>query len=482
MSNDRPIFSKNLKKELIKENQESVDKSLNLNFGASPSLKQFLSTTTDSSHFVSKFEEHVFFPVNFRDALKDDYSLVLNLFKESVEIHNKYIAGGKFPNDVFEWFNQPEISNFQTKLYKVFSSVGKNLAYRKRRKTAYEAQVYLFKNVTSPLDQFTWKDGCRLDFIFHQSFDLLVQSYLSEFLGDTFCLSDKVSFHDSISFELIKVCKTPFEAAFLQEQIGLYNVRDYMIIDSVIRGISSGLTAIKNESLMSNEELLFDIYELIPLYIKSWSPDNNKIFLNDELAIFLSMEYGFPIFTIGKHDDKADVLITSTFKFYWTVTHEFKITAKLDCYSEELNILGDYVLKEFHDKLISLFSIRKPEKTNTVSEIELDGKLNDIADFTTNYYQALAVNEEVECQLANERRRVVPSMTMLAFFTFMQRIFNCKVANGKGSEMKIWRYGSKIFTLGRHKKDQKISSFFIKKILKRLEIPIDDWLRALKER
>ncbi len=482
MSNDRPIFSKNLKKELIKENQESVDKSLSLNVGAPSSLKQFLSTTVDSPYVVSKFDERVFFPANFRDALKEDYSLVLNLFKESIEIHNRYIAGGKFPNDVFEWFNQPEISDFQTKLYKAFSSVGKNLAYRKRRKTAYEAQVYLFKNVTSPLDQFTWKDGCRLDFIFHQSFDLLVQSYLSEFISDTFYLPDKVSFHDSISFDLKKVCKTPLEAAFLNDQIGLYNVRDYMIADNVIREVSSYVATIENESSMSNEELLFDIYELIPLYIKSWSSDNNKILLNDELAIFLSMEYGFPIFTMGKPNDKADNLITSTFKFYWTVTHELRSSAKLDCYSEEMNKLGDYALKEFHDKLISLFAIRKPEKTNVVSEIELDEKLNEVADFTTNYYQALTVSNEAECQLVNEQRRVVPSMTMLAFFTFMQRVFNCKVANGKGSEMKVWRHGSKIFTLGRHKKDQKISSFFIKKILKRLEIPIDDWLSALKER
>ncbi|MFQ3277905.1 MAG: hypothetical protein ACI9VO_001358 [Colwellia sp.] len=71
-------------------------------------------------------------------------------------------------------------------------------------------------------------------------------------------------------------------------------------------------------------------------------------------------------------------------------------------------------------------------------------------------------------------------MMMSPFFTFMQKTFNCRVDNAKGSEMKIWRKGYKIYTLGRHKQDQKTPSLLIKKVLKRLDITTEGWLILLK--
>jgi hypothetical protein len=46
--------------------------------------------------------------------------------------------------------------------------------------------------------------------------------------------------------------------------------------------------------------------------------------------------------------------------------------------------------------------------------------------------------------------------------------------------MKIWRKGYKIYTLGRHKQDQKTPSLLIKKVLKRLDITTEGWLILLK--
>jgi hypothetical protein len=71
-------------------------------------------------------------------------------------------------------------------------------------------------------------------------------------------------------------------------------------------------------------------------------------------------------------------------------------------------------------------------------------------------------------------------MMMSPFFTFMQQTFNCRVDNGKGSEMTIWPKGYKIYTLGRHKQDQKTSSLLIKKVLKPLDITTEGWLSLLK--
>lgn len=474
MNNSRPIFSKALKKDLTKNYRELVNESVERKVGVPNSLKKFLTDTHDTSYVVSKFEQKVFFPVNFKSALEGNYSTVVGFFEEGVELHNKYIAGCRFPDDGLEWFNQVELSDFQDRLFSAFSSLGKALAYKKRRKSAYEAQLFLFKNVTSPLDSFTWKGGCRLDFLFEASFDLLVQSYLSEFIN-------VITFDDEMAIDYQKICKTPSEVEFLDEQIKLYNVQQYLITEKMVDVLSDGLVYTDTKPVINNEDLLFDIYELIPLYIKSWSPDKNKIVLNDELAIFLLMDYGFPSFVIGQAEDKAVNHTTSAFRFSWSVTNDFRCRAKLDLESEALKKIGDFVLNEFHDKLVALLAVRKPETKNIDSVEYANDYAYEVADFTEKYHQALSGTElvEVSHQL-NGRSANVPSMMMSSFFTFMQKTFDCNVDNGKGSEMKIWRNGSKIYTLGRHKQDQKIPSLLIKKILKRLDITTEDWLNSLK--
>ncbi len=45
--------------------------------------------------------------------------------------------------------------------------------------------------------------------------------------------------------------------------------------------------------------------------------------------------------------------------------------------------------------------------------------------------------------------------------------------------MKIWRDGSHIYTIGKRKKDPKTAAFLIIKILKRLNIDLNDWLAKL---
>jgi hypothetical protein len=271
------------------------------------------------------------------------------------------------------------------------------------------------------------------------------------------------------------------EARFLDDQIRLYNLRDYVLLEEAVKEVSQGLRPNKTDPSMSNGALLFDIYELIPLYINSWSPDKNKVLLNNQFAVYLMMDYGFPSFVIGCDNDNAVNLATSTFRFSWTITNELRCAGKLDIDPSAINSLGDFILREFHDKLISLFAIRKT-KTKKDEPIECVYEyMYEVADFTTNYHQVLSKNEDIEASYDSKAKsNNIPSMMMSSFFTFMQKEFNCNVDNGKGSEMKIWRSGSKIYTLGRHKQDQKIPSLLVKKILKRLGITAEEWLNSLK--
>ncbi len=94
--------------------------------------------------------------------------------------------------------------------------------------------------------------------------------------------------------------------------------------------------------------------------------------------------------------------------------------------------------------------IRKSEVKKDKTTSNNNDYLYQAYDFTTKYYKALTESVE-DVQYIGEQSHIVPSMAMSSFFTFMQKTFDCNVVNGKGSEMKIWRNGSKIYTLGRHK-------------------------------
>ncbi|MGI2110657.1 hypothetical protein ACRN9C_14800 [Shewanella frigidimarina] len=485
MEQGSQTFSKSLKKKVFKQQDAARIDSLNSRESTIPGLKQrFLSDS--ESHTVLNFDKQVFFPIGFREALKKNYSLIVALYEDAIEAHNLFITGRRYPEDGFDWFNQPEISEIQQKLRVNFSAIGKDLAYKKRRLTAFKAQLFLYQNILVPLDEFTWYEGRRLQFFFEHAIDLLVQSFLSEFIGEHVSLPANNDFYNPVNFKYKDFCQSPNEASFLNNQIGLYNVRDYIIAEPCIRSVLHEIKATKHALLHitqidSRANMIFDIYELIPLYIRSWDSNKNKIVINDKLAIFLFMEFGFPSFAIGKPEDNADIHTTSTYRFAWSVTHDFWCLAKPDCKLKELDILGDFVLNEFHNKLLALYSVRQTESIKSADNYE-----DDLADFTYRYHKILdesasyTVNESFVIPTTINRH--VPSVTMSYFFNFMKKAFDCQVESGKGSEMKIWRKGTKIFTLGRHKQDQQIPSFLIKKILKRLGISQNEWLSVFVKR
>jgi hypothetical protein len=485
MEQGSPTFSKSLKRKVFKQQDAARVDSINSRENTIPGLKQrFLSD--NESYTVLNFDKQVFFPIGFREALKKNYSLIVALYEEAIETHNLFIAGGRYPEDGFDWFNQPEISELQQKLRVKFSAIGKDLAYKKRRLTAVKAQLFLYQNILKPLDEFTWYEGRRLQFFFEHAIDLLVQSFLSEFIYEHISLPTNNDFYNPVNINFKGFCQSPNEVKFLDNQIELYNVRDYIIAEPCIISVLQEIEATKSDLLHITQidyraNMIFDIYELIPLYIRSWDPNKNKVVINDKLAIFLFMEFGFPSFSIGKPEDNADILTTSTYRFLWSVTHNFWCMAKQDCNIEELDILGDFVLNEFHNKLLALYSIRQTESIKSADNYE-----DDLADFTYRYHKIL--DESASCTatesfvIPTTINDPVPSVTMSYFFNFMKKAFDCQVENGKGSEMKIWRNGTKIFTLGRHKKDQQIPSFLIKKILKRLDISKDEWLSVFTQR
>lgn len=65
------------------------------------------------------------------------------------------------------------------------------------------------------------------------------------------------------------------------------------------------------------------------------------------------------------------------------------------------------------------------------------------------------------------------------FFKILEENFNIIIKQGKGSEIKVIKQGGKIYRLGHHGKEVFYHANLIRKVLRRLEIQLDDWLKVI---
>ena len=65
----------------------------------------------------------------------------------------------------------------------------------------------------------------------------------------------------------------------------------------------------------------------------------------------------------------------------------------------------------------------------------------------------------------------------------MEQAFHVVVEQGKGSEIKVSRLqqGGKIYRLGHHGSEVEYHATFVRKVLKRLNISLNEWSCAIKE-
>ena len=58
-------------------------------------------------------------------------------------------------------------------------------------------------------------------------------------------------------------------------------------------------------------------------------------------------------------------------------------------------------------------------------------------------------------------------------------LLGCEISQGKGSEVKVFREGGKIFSLPHHKRNDHYQPFLIRRLLRRLGISLEEWAGAL---
>ena len=64
-------------------------------------------------------------------------------------------------------------------------------------------------------------------------------------------------------------------------------------------------------------------------------------------------------------------------------------------------------------------------------------------------------------------------------FAVLQRL-GCEIRSGKGSEIAIYRPGARIWTLTHHKRNPRVGWATVRRMLERLQIPMETWLAAVR--
>ena len=139
-----------------------------------------------------------------------------------------------------------------------------------------------------------------------------------------------------------------------------------------------------------------------------------------------------------------------------------------------LELLCDRLL-EFYDQIDFARIRQRAEARSSADDVEDDVLALSCQDLAASDEMAAPEPESNRPSHLGRLRPLRPD-TMLRF---LRREFGCQVCRGKGSETTIFRPGGKKFRLGHPKQ---VQPEHLKRILRRLGIPIGRWLSATRRR
>jgi hypothetical protein len=91
------------------------------------------------------------------------------------------------------------------------------------------------------------------------------------------------------------------------------------------------------------------------------------------------------------------------------------------------------------------------------------------------------VNSEPQVEeQVRERKARMPKLWLSDFERITTTHFECEWSQAKGSERKVHRRGTKMFTIGRHGADREVPAGRLRRCLNRLGIPVRDFLAACR--
>ena len=245
------------------------------------------------------------------------------------------------------------------------------------------------------------------------------------------------------------------------------------------------------ESLVSMAE---DILHMKPFLIyNNYRPEKTIIKLTETMSVAFdwSFENSIGSILVGKDETELiEAVRTHRFRYYFELGFDgiFKdkhlpfVTAK-----SLSGPLGTWPLavnhedtSRIHSKLYENFE--KIDTKKILDNLDPKASISDWSDVEVELVSILVEEKYGDEPDATTSTRHATSLRKLRYSSLVKVLeaLGCSVRQGPGSEKVIQRKGEKKFKLGHHKRNHHVSVFKIREILKRLNIPAHQWLKAAK--
>jgi hypothetical protein len=429
--------------------------------------------------------------LRLKTAIGNEYfKKIRSLFNRAINLHNNIIAGSIAPIDEPLWLMNNDICNLIDDACITLFEIGKLIGTNQKNKSSspVEALFYLHYQILIPIDKFVDinYEQTRLRAFFGVAIDLLVGGFWSTFGYQYY--NNNIGKMDINKLNISGL----LEKNMIIENWQLYFIDKFITSEMVVETLNTQLKS-TSENLKINksikQEMINDIFELIPLYIKGWSPNKHVEKLNIagiDFFMYLSFTAGCPTITLSPEEFDDKNLIVSHLTFRWVPgNNKFYFVSNPIIDKSKMNNIEAISLAFVHKTLIDLYVKRKKswnkEKDNTAFIFETHSEeLDDNEKFSENLFFIL---EEYNNDISTCQQIRIPSIKLSYFVKIMLEKFQAKISNGKGSELKIWIPGkSHIYTIGRHSIDRQMPAILINSILTRLNINKAEWLSTLRSK
>jgi len=234
----------------------------------------------------------------------------------------------------------------------------------------------------------------------------------------------------------------------------------------------------KNVTLKDDDriEMVDDLMEMRSIFYKNWDADKHRISINKQFDGVIDLQCAVPSLAIV-HKGSGNTHRRTFDTISWCIQSGKAFFNSRFFSSYGLN--ADYLLQMVHDYLIELFfKVKSKNKQENTCFPDHEN---------TIFYQHLEyiavpdiVDEKLELDEPKLIKSLIPKVRQNRLFAWLENQLGCKILSGKGSEIKVYYPGGKIYTLGKHKPDPDVSPWKVREILKRVGIEETVWTPLLK--
>ena len=280
---------------------------------------------------------------------------------------------------------------------------------------------------------------------------------------------------------VVQIEKWPFMDAPIRLAVDLERAKD---------GPDLKLTQPQEQVLDHLRSRSEDIIEMRPLLVRNFNSKKTLTRLAEGVWIGFDWALGHRLVQVYVGPSEEHLLwqwSTSTFQGILSVLPDGQLAYEATPWCTGLyydsmlptSVLGAnlVVVEAIHELLLTFWD--KIDVDAVLGRLRKTAEKRELEEDEAEEFVAATIQKvESEGEPAPLTGRIVRSLRFNTLVRVLESL-GCEISQGKGSEVKVFREGGKIFSLPHHKRNSHYQPFLIRRLLRRLGISLEQWAEAL---